>query len=62
VQSFAVGAAIGALAAPVVRDLSNAPLVTNPGRIMVIGLKIPVGTATASQIIRGVVVVRGYFE
>jgi hypothetical protein len=62
VQSFAVGAAIGALAAPVDRDLGDAPLVTNPGRIMVIGLKIPIGTATASQIIRGVVVVRGYFE
>ncbi|NBW62886.1 MAG: hypothetical protein EBR33_06870 [Synechococcaceae bacterium WB4_1_0192] len=62
VQSFAVGAAIGALAAPIIRDLSDAPLVTNPGRIMVVGLKIPVGTATASQIIRGTVAIRGYFE
>lgn len=62
VQSFAVGAAIGTLAAPVVRDLSDAPLVTNPGRILVVGLKIPVGTATASQIIRGTVAIRGYFE
>jgi hypothetical protein len=62
VQSFAVGAAIGALAAPVIRSLNDAPLVTNPGRILVVGLKIPVGTATASQIIRGTVAIRGYFE
>lgn len=62
IQSFAVGAAIGAMAAPVLRSLNDAPLVTNPGRIMVVGLKIPVGTATASQIIRGVVAIRGYFE
>ena len=62
IQSFAVGAAIGAVAATIERDLNNAPLVTNPGRIMVVGLKIPVGTATASQIIRGTVAIRGYFE
>lgn len=62
VQSFAVGSAIGALASPIDRDLNNAPLVTNPGRIFVVGLKIPVGTATASQIIRGTVAIRGYFE
>jgi hypothetical protein len=62
IQSFSVGAAIGALAAPILRSLNDAPLVTNPGRIMVVGLKVPVGTATASQIIRGTVAIRGYFE
>jgi hypothetical protein len=62
-QSIAVAAPIGGMAdRDVVRDFANAPLVTNPGRIMVIGLKMPVGTATASQIIRGVCAVKGYFE
>jgi hypothetical protein len=62
-QSFAVAAPIGGIAdRDVVRDFANAPLVTNPNRIMVIGLKMPVGTATASQIIRGVCAVKGYFE
>jgi hypothetical protein len=62
-QSIPVGTAVGGQAdRSVVRDFSNGPLVTNPGRIFVIGLKMPVGTATASQIIRGVVAVKGYFE
>jgi hypothetical protein len=62
-QSLAVGAAIGAMAdRDISRDFANASLVTNPGRIMVLGLKMPVGTATASQIIRGVAAIKGYFE
>lgn len=47
---------------PVQGRFGNAPLVTNPGRVFVIGLKVPVGAATASQIIRGVASVKGYFE
>lgn len=62
IQSFPIGAAIGAVATDLVRDFNNAPLVTNPGRILVIGLKMPLGTATASQIIRGTVAIKGYFE
>lgn len=62
-QSLAVGTPIGGMAnADVIRDFSNAPLVTNPARIFVIGLKMPVGAATASQIIRGTVAIKGYFE
>lgn len=62
-QSFAVGAAIGANAdREIIRNFNDAPLVTNPGRIFVVGLKMPVGTATASQIIRGTVAIKGYFE
>ena len=60
-QSFAVGAVIGAVA----NDLDvtfNAPLMTNAGRFHHIILRMPVGTATASQVIRGSVDVRGYFE
>lgn len=63
VQSFPVGAAIGASAnTSVVRDFNSAPLITSPGRILVVGLKMPIGTATASQIIRGTVAIKGYFE
>lgn len=60
-QSFPVGAAIGALANEIVRSF-HTPLVTQPGRFFDIGLRIPVGTATASQIIAGFVSVEGYFE
>lgn len=62
-QSLAIATPVGGAAnQDVIRDFSNSPLVTNPGRIMVVGLKMPVGTATASQIIRGTVAVKGYFE
>lgn len=60
-QTFAVGAAVGAQATPLVRNF-QAPLVTNSGRFFHIGLKMPLGTATASQIIRGQVSIGGYFE
>jgi hypothetical protein len=63
VQSLPVGTAIGGQANQrIVSNFSDAPLVTHAGRLFVIGLKIPVGTATASQIIRGTVTVKGYFE
>lgn len=62
-QSLPVGTPIGGMAdRNISTDLSQSPLVTNPGRIFVIGLKMPVGTATASQIIRGTVAIKGYFE
>lgn len=62
-QVLAVAAPIGGMAdRDVVRDFSNAPLVTHANRNMVIGLKMPVGTATASQIIRGLCNIKGYFE
>jgi hypothetical protein len=61
-QSFVVGAAIGAQATPLVRDLSNGPLVTHGGRSVIVAVRVPIGTATASQVIRGTVALRGYFE
>lgn len=62
-QSFAVGAAIGARADRAIsEDFSSAPLITNPNRIFVIGLRMPVGSATASQIIAGGVTIKGFFE
>lgn len=61
VQSLAVGSAIGAAALDVVRYFENA-LRVEPGRYFHTILKIPVGTATASQIIRGNVTIDAYFE
>lgn len=62
-QQLPIGTVVGGMAdRDVVRDFAHSPLVTNPGRILVLGLKMPVGTATASQIIRGVAALKGYFE
>lgn len=60
-QVFPIAAAIGAQSQPIVRAFST-PVVTPGSRVFHIGLKIPRGTATASQIIRGSVAVEGYFE
>jgi hypothetical protein len=60
-QSFAVGAAIGTNAPDVVHQFKT-PLVCFPGRQFHVILKMPVGTATASQIIRGTCLIEGYFE
>lgn len=61
VQSFAVGAAIGAQATRIDINL-DAPLVVEAGTFVHVILKMPIGTATASQVIRGVVGFNGYFE
>lgn len=61
-QSLAVGAAVGAVASPDLDVTFDAPLITHGGRIFHIILKMPVGTATASQVVRGVAAVKGYFE
>jgi hypothetical protein len=61
-QSFDIGAAIGKRADRISIDFNSAPKITNPGRFQTIILKVPVGTATASQLIRGMVNVRGYWE
>lgn len=61
-QAFAVGAAIGAQAPRLVSSFQAAPLVTTPGRLFIIIVRVPVGTATASQVIQGLVNIHGYFE
>lgn len=58
---FPIAAAIGAQA-NVIRETFQAPHVTHSGRIFHVGFKMPLGTATASQVIRGTVRVEGYFE
>ena len=60
-QVFAIADAIGKQAVRIDVNL-DAPLVANSGEFVHIILKMPLGTATASQIIRGIVGVNGYFE
>ena len=60
-QVFPIAAAIGAQATRI--DVNfDAPLVVNSAEFVHILLKMPLGTATASQVIRGVVGVNAYFE
>ena len=59
-QSFAVGAAIGAAATPIDINFIT-PEVVESGRFLHIILNMPIGTATASQVIRGQVLVKGRF-
>lgn len=59
-QSFAVGAAVGAKAERVSKQFQT-PIVCGPGRYLDIILRMPIGTATASQIIAGMVNIEGYF-
>jgi hypothetical protein len=60
-QSLPVGAAVGALATPINRSFKT-PIVTGPGRWFNIILRMPVGTATALQIIAGMVNINGYWN
>lgn len=60
-QSFPIGAAIGAQAPDIDRRFSS-PVVVNSGRFVHVGVKAPRGTATALQVIRGLVSIEGYFE
>lgn len=57
-QSFPVGAAVGANAQRL--DMNIEPTLTRAGRVLTIILRMPVGTATASQVIQGLVNVKGY--
>jgi len=60
-QSFARGAEPGSTAEQVRKEFRT-PLVVPAGRYLHIILRLPVGTATASQVIAGMVNVEGYFE
>ena len=61
VQTFPVAAAIGAVANTIDVNL-DAPIYVEAGTFLHIILQVPIGTATASQIIRGTVFINGYFE
>jgi hypothetical protein len=61
-QSFAVSAAIGTKDAGFQVDFNGAPLVVGAGSFLAISVRVPVGTATASNAYRGTVTIIGYFE
>lgn len=61
VQSFPVAAAIGAKAERISTKF-DAPLVCEAGLSLAIILRMPIATATASQVIQGGVKVHGFFE
>jgi hypothetical protein len=60
-QTFPVGAAIGSQAVPIDIQFA-APMTVEAGNVLHVLLKMPIGTATGSQIIRGTVFINGYFE
>jgi hypothetical protein len=60
-QSLPVGIVIGGNVPDMSRKFTT-PLVTNGGRMFHVILRMPVGTATASQVIQGAVNINGYFE
>jgi hypothetical protein len=60
-QSFPIGAAVGSIANRISSQFKE-PKITDAGRFMTIILRMPVGTATAAQIIQGLVTIHGYFE
>ena len=62
VQSLIVGAPIGAMATPSIDSTFRSPLLVEPGTYCHIILKMPVGTATGSQVLRGLVNINGYWD
>jgi len=61
-QTMPVGTAVGAMASPTIDVTFRTPLVVDPGSYCHIILKIPVGTATATEVLRGVCMINGFFE
>lgn len=61
-QSLVVGAAIGAQVNDLRRDFYAAPLVVNANNFVHVIVQVPVGTATAGQIIRGDVTIEASYE
>lgn len=60
-QGFIVGALAGTVAQEIRRSF-HTPLIIEPSRFLHVGVQVPVGTATGSQVIRGDVHLNGYFE
>jgi hypothetical protein len=61
VQAFPIAAAVGAVAADLIWTPPS-PVVVQPGRFIHVILKMPVATATATEVFRGVCAIDGYFE
>lgn len=62
IQSFPIGAAVGALATDINVDFGDVPVMCEPGCFVHVILKMPIATATATQVLRGTVLVHGVFE
>lgn len=62
IQTMPIGTAVGAMANPTIDVKFSTPLMVEAGSYCHIILKMPIATATATEIIRGVVAVNGYFE
>lgn len=62
VQTIPVGTAIGGAADKAIARTFGTPLMVPAGTFLHVILKMPVGTATASQVIRGTVGIDGFFE
>ena len=60
-QTFPIGAAIAATSTPIDYNF-DVPFVVEAGTFFHVILKMPIATATASQVIRGTVLVNGFFE
>lgn len=60
-QSFPVGAAVGANVTQINKSFIT-PLYVPSGRFVHIILRMPVGSATATQVVAGLVNIEGYFE
>ena len=61
-QSFIVGAAIGTEAQFIDCYFGDSPLFAEPGSFVQVILRVPVGTATGSQVLRGIVDIDGQYE
>ncbi len=61
IQSFIVGDPIGARVEAIDISFEESPLPVNPGEFVHIIVRVPVGTATASQVIRGTCTIIGHY-
>ena len=61
VMSWVVGSAIGAPIEAIDISFEESPLPVNPGEFVHIVLRVPIGTATGSQVIRGTCAIIGHF-
>lgn len=59
-QSLPIAAAVGAIATTVIANFE--PICVNAGEFVHIILRMPIGTATATEVFRGVVRIESYFE
>lgn len=62
VQNMIIGTPVGGMASPTIDTKFTSPLMVEAGSYCHIILKMPIATATATEIIRGLVTVIGYWE